>query len=168
MVQMWAIPAGLTVAEALQQDDFHAEVCTTAGAAPTRTCSRFPQTSPDMDIDSDATQGCPPPGSCTAFILHFNLQREATSTTAGRTSAEDRLLFLLRIRFEGRCFSVGDSYTFKNHLLTWINTDKPFPYLSLKYVSHNSQHSEANGSNKLPEWNATQQHSTTNPMSSSN
>lgn len=35
---------GLTVAEAPQQDDFHTEVCTTAGAAADRTCSRFPQT----------------------------------------------------------------------------------------------------------------------------
>lgn len=35
---------GPTVAEAPQQDDFHAEVCTTAGAAANRTCSRFPQT----------------------------------------------------------------------------------------------------------------------------
>lgn len=49
--QMWCVPAGLTVAEAPQQDFFHTPV----GAAANRTCSRLPRTWSSADI----TQGWP-------------------------------------------------------------------------------------------------------------
>lgn len=136
---MWCVPAGLTVAEAPQQDFFHTEVCTTVGAAANCTCSRLPRTWTSTDI----TQGwprVPTQPSSVISTLRVKLRRLQLAAFRWKTGwcFEDYVQRPGNIKFSSiwihktRNISISMKYFM-------TNTDKPCPYLLMLNSKHLKQ-----------------------------